>query len=459
MKARKLHIFFIFSIFLWANTVKAQQQEDVKFEFGKKNLLLDENLVIKLIVKNTEKVNISNFPEIAGFTKGTKQKLFTKKPFTHTITQNYIPSKEGTFRIPSLRIEVNGKSFNSEIAFVNVAKNKISSSNEKKNENVNQDIIFAINSPKNNVYVGESIPINLVLYVPENNTSEIEFPEKFEEEIENIAKKIKSADCLEQRLRINEIKSEVVVLNKKKYLAYKFFQAIYFPLNDKTVNLPSVSITMIQAAKKNGKKEKIKFVSKPISIGVKALPEHPLKDKVSSGNFKLVEEIETKKINTGKSFSYSFKIIGDGNFSTVNVIPPANDSFFDFYPPEITELHIEGQPDKQKQYKYLILAKDSGQFKFEKYFYWVYFNTKRGKYDTLKSTLNIKVLGKAITEKKIEESSDVFEGLDKVDTSIIEPNYQEIVKNLSNLLIVVMLAGSLYIFNWRTRKNNKGEDN
>ena len=33
---------------------------------------------------------------------------------------------------------------------------------------------------------------------------------------------------------------------------------------------------------------------------------HPLKDKVSAGNFSLVEQIETRKINTGKSFTYLF---------------------------------------------------------------------------------------------------------------------------------------------------------
>ncbi len=458
MKQRKLHIFFIFSIFLWANTLKAQQQEEIRFEFGKKNILLEENLVIKCIVKNIEKANISNFPDIPGFTKGTKQKLFTKKPFTHTIIQNYLPIKEGTYRIPTIKIEVNGKNYSSEIVFVNVSKNK-NSSTDKKSETLSQEIILALNASKSSVYVGESIPIQLVLYIPENNTTEIDFPENFEEEIEKIAKEIKTSDCLEQRLRINEIKSESIFLNKKKYLAYKVFQAIYFPLNDKKINLPGVRMSMLQTNKKSKKKEKIIFHSKPISIEVKALPEHPLKDKVSSGNFKLEEEIETKKINTGKSFTYSFKIIGDGNFSTVNVSPPINDSYFDFYPPEISELHIEGQPDRQKQYKYQLLAKDAGQFKFDKYFYWIYFNTKKGQYDTLKSKLNIKVLGKAINEKKYEESTDVFEGLDKVDTSKIEPNYQEIVKNLSNLLIIVMLFGSLYIFNWRTRKNNKGEEN
>lgn len=207
---------------------------------------------------------------------------------------------------------------------------------------------------------------------------------------------------------------------------------------------------MVQTIK--NAKESIVFKDTPQTVVVSDLPEHPLKDKVSAGNFSLVEQIETRKINTGKSFSYLFKIVGDGNFSTVNVTPPADDSFFDFYPPEIKENHPNGQPSREKLFRYRILPKDSGQYQFDKYFFWVFFNTKKGQYDTLKSALKIKVLGKTIADKDTDASNDIFAGIDKLDTSRIESNYQEVLKNISNLLIICMLIGSLYLFNWGRKK-------
>ncbi len=87
------------------------------------------------------------------------------------------------------------------------------------------------------------------------------------------------------------------------------------------------------------------------------------------------------------------------------------------------------------------------------------FQYKKGQYDTLKSALKIKVLGKTIADKDTDTSNDIFAGIDKLDTSRTETNYQEVLKNISNLLIICMLAGSLYLFNWRRKKKVNNEYN
>ncbi len=456
MNKANLHIFCIFLFFLVSNFVLAQ--EDVKIELGKKNLLLEENFTIKVIIRNTDKSAMSAFPELPNFTKGARQKVFSKNPLGYTITQNYTPTKEGNFKIPSFILTINNKDYTNESFTITV--NSPVDDSEEENETISpekakKNAFLAMNVSKSKVYVGEGFKVSLAFYVAESNTIKMDFADDLNAQVDAIAKKIKSPDCLEQRILISDLKGMPTIINGKKYLSYQFFEANYFPLNNKPINIPVVELRMVQTIK--NAKESIIFKDTPQTISVLDLPEHPLKDKVSAGNFSLVEQIETRKINTGKSFSYLFKIVGDGNFSTVNVTSPTNDSFFDFYPPEIKENRPNGQLSREKLFRYRILPKDSGQYQFDKYFFWVFFNTKKEQYDTLKSALKIKVLGKTIASKETDASNDIFAGIDKLDTSHTETNYQEVLKNISNLLIICMLIGSLYLFNWGGKKKANNE--
>lgn len=459
MNGLKIHIFCIFSLFLTTNFALAQ--EDVKIELGKKNILLDESFTVKVIIRNSDKSSISSFPDFANFNKGAKQKSFSKNLLGYTITQNYTPTKEGTFKIPAFNLEVNGKIYTSDAFSIVVAQPKDDVEDDKQDlislEKSGKNAFLAMTIDKNKVYIGEGFRVSLAFYVAESNSVDMDFPDDLNAQVDAISKKIKSAECLEQKITIVSLKGVASSINGKKYLMYKFFEAIYFPLNNKPINIPAVDLKMVQINKKTAQKESLTFTDNPQTINVLNLPEHPLKDKVSAGNFSLVEQIETRKINTGKSFTYLFKIVGEGNFSTVNITSPINDSFFDFYPPEINETHALGQPSREKLFRYRVLPKDSGQYQLDKYFSWVFFNTKKEQYDTLKSSLKIKVLGKTIADKDTDVSNDVFAGIDKLDTSIIETNYQDVIKNLSNLIIICMLLGSLYLFSWG-RKSKKKEE-
>lgn len=459
MNRAKLHIFFTFLFFL-VSIFAFSQEEEVKIEFGKKNLLLDENLTINVSIKNSDKWNVSNFPTIQGFTKGAKQISHPKnsvagqKILTHIVSQTYIPTKEGTFKIPSFELIVNTNEYTSEATSIIVSSPKDETENTETvvAENTKNNAFLAMNVDKSKVYVGEGFRVFLAFYLPENNTTDIAFSDDLNIQVDAIAKKIKSPDCLEERTTITDLNGTPTTINGKKYLAYKFFEALYFPLNNKPINIPAVDFKMVQTNKKTGIKEPITFTDKPFTVNVLELPEHPLKDKVTAGSFSLVEKLETRKLNTGKSFNYVFKIVGDGNISTINISPPVDDSFFDFYPPDIKENHANGQVNKEKEFRYRIIPKDSGQYQLDKYFYWVFFNTKKGQYDTLQSDIKIKVLGKTIADKNIDISEDIFAGLDKLDTTTVQTNYQEVVKNISNLLIILMLVGSLYLFNWSSKK-------
>ena len=459
MNRANLHIFFTFLAFL-VSIFAYGQEEDVKIEFSKKNILLEENLTINVSIRNSDKWNVSAFPTIQGFTKGAKQIAHAKnslggqKGLTHIITQNYTPIKEGNFKISPFEVNVNGKTYSSGTIIITVTASKEEIDIQPENTigtSSENNAFLAVNVDKSKVYIGEGFRVFLAFYLAENNTTDIAFPDDLNAQVDAIAKKIKSPDCLEERATITDLNGTSTTINGKKYTAYKFFEALYFPLNNKPITIPTVSFKMVQTNKKNTQKESIVFTDKPFTVKVLDLPEHPLKDKVTAGNFSLVEQLETRKINTGKSFNYTFKIVGEGNFSTINIAPPTDDSFFDFYPPDVRENRVS----REKIFKYRIVPKDSGQYQLDKYFYWVFFNTETAQYDTLKSAIKIKVLGKTITDENAGTSEDIFAGIDKLDTSITETNYQEVAKNISNLLIISMLMGSLYLLNWRKKKGKE----
>lgn len=439
-------IFFFFTSFF------AFGQEEVKIEFGKKNLLFDEVLVIDVVIKGSDKSSVSAFPDIPGFIKADR-KITHAKGQTHTITQNYTPGREGTFKIAPFELTVNGKVYESEATTIVVSAPRDDEEEDEDSElispeNIKENAFLAMNIDKKTVYVGEGFRVSLAFYIAENNTMHLSFPDDLNAQVDAVAKRIKSPDCLEERVNITNISEAHRVINGKKFLVYKFFEAIYFPLNNQPVKIPAVELRMDKTNKDGDQEEPISFKNKPYLVNVLSLPDHPLKDKVVAGNFSLVEQIETRKINTGKSFNYSFKIVGQGNFSTVNVSSPINDSFFDFYPPEVNETHNSNLTIQEKEFRYRVVPKDSGQQSLDKYFYWIYFNTRTKTYDTLKSKIKIKVLGKAIGDKGSDNSEDIFEGLDKLDTSVINTNYQEVIKNISNLLIICMIIGCIYLF-WK----------
>ena len=115
-------------------------------------------------------------------------------------------------------------------------------------------------------------------------------------------------------------------LNNKRYNQYKIFQATYYPFNNEDINFPSLELELIKykVSKRpsffgrNKMEDYEKFFSKPIKVNVRDLPEHPLRDNVVVGNFKLKESIDSKNIETGNSFNYEFEIVGEVNISAIN---------------------------------------------------------------------------------------------------------------------------------------------
>jgi hypothetical protein len=477
----------IFFCFFLCFATKAQQNSDVSLIIGEKNITLEDPFIVTVIVKFVGDAQTPDctFPDLPNFTKRaiTKQTgrsmLSGQLIVTCTITQNYAAKKEGNFKVPNFKVTVNGTDLKSESFTVKVGKvlnpeKKIPSNEDtplfkdnpdKKedftdfiegnnnpeftNLNIKEDAFLSLSSSKSRPYVGEGFTITLAFYVADNNTAEIQFDQNGVQ-IAAITKKIKPENCWEESFGITETQQVQVVIKGKKYMQYKFYEATFYPLNNRPIVFPSVSFRLLKfTPEKNGQKKSsyISFSTRAFSVVAKELPAHPLKNQVSVGQFSWRESLDKYKVSTGKSVSYRLQITGDGY--NIKLPQIKNDSIFDFFPPKIVG-GTDPQNDKivtTKSLTFQIIPKRAGNFVLDKYFQWIYFNTNTEKYDTLKSTIALGVSGQTIeTADTPTDGISIYDGLENVDSSIEENNFAKILKDQANIFIVIMLVGMIYVF-------------
>jgi hypothetical protein len=419
-----LFIFIFFSSFLSKGKVG-----DVKIQIGKTQVAQNEVFTIKIIVDNEYIKSYSDFPEIPGLQKrGTSSSTNTtfvngKMSVETSITQSYSPSEQGTFTLKAFSMKVNGKSINSKGAQINVLPPRQNQRrrdpfaydpfeeffgggrNEVEYVDVEADAFFAITTDKKEVYKGEGFNLTVSFFVSQSNKAQMRFPGDIGTQLGNIIKKIKPDNVWEENFGISEIVRNPVTLNGKNYDQYVLFQSSYYPLNEEDIEIPSAQLKLIKykEAKTRSffgsqrKEDETVFNSRPKKIRVKPLPEHPLKEVVSVGSYKMEESLDGKDTKTGNSFEYKFSIIGEGNIAGINDLKAPQDENFDFYSPNISQniQRANNTVRGSKSFNFYAIPKEPGEYKLKDYFEWIYFNPRIGKYDTLSSELAINVTGES----------------------------------------------------------------
>ena len=197
----------------------------------------------------------------------------------------------------------------------------------------------------------------------------------------------------------------------------------------------------------NRKESLKKFYTKPVTVKVKDLPPHPLRDKVAVGNFRLKEEINKTELTTGQSFNYDFNIYGEGNIA--GITPPETTSTDDLelYPPN-TQQQINRSGSRvtgTKTFDFYGIPKEPGQYNLGDYFQWVFFNLNKNRYDTLKAHVILNVTGESRKNESII-SNDLGAFYDLIEVESNELMYQNdwsvlrIVTNAFILLLVILSA-------------------
>lgn len=456
--------------------------QNVSVQIGSDKIALNEAFTITVVVENDKLRNLNGFPEIEGFIKrGTSSSTSTQfingqVSSTQSITQNYVAQREGSYRVPSFTISVNGQDVKVSSSTVQVGpprqrRRQVDPfaadpweelfGRPKGNEefvDVKADAFFALSTDKSQVYLGEGFNTSLAFYVSEQNRADLEFYD-MSKQLTDILKRIRPANCWEENFNVENIKREQVTINNKRYQKYLIYQATFFPLNAEPVEFPAVGLKLIKyKMAKNpsffgpSRQEDFKtFYSQPKKIEVKELPDHPLKDQVAVGEYTLTEQISGEQLQTGESFSYNFNIQGRGNINAIEnpEIPVTDD--FDFYSPNIQQnVHRRNsEVTGNRSFGYYAIPNEPGQYDLGEYFQWTFFNPKTEEYQTLRSQIKVAVQGESKKNESIL-ATDLGSFYDIIDLQQNELTHRfryEYLKIFANIFILVMLVlTAVFIF-------------
>jgi hypothetical protein len=453
--------------------------QQVSIQLGPDQIGFNQMYTITIIVENDQLKSYSGFPDIPGFAKrGTSSSSSTnivngRVSSKQSIIQNYMPKAEGTYVIQPFTMDINGQEVNSPGKTVKVGPPVQQQTRDpfsvdpfddffnRRSEpqefvDIEEDAFLALTADKDEIYIGEGFTMTLAFYVAENNRAPLQFYEPAKQ-LSEILKEIKPSNCWEENFNIDNLNGEPVTVNNQRYSQYKIYQATYYPLNLDTITFPQVPFKMIKyKVAKNpsffgrSRVEDFKtFYTKPKNIYVKNLPPHPLRDEVSVGNYRLEEEISSESVNTGKSFSYSFTVFGEGNISAIKRPEAISDRIFEFYPPNIRQNINRGnnRVTGNKTFNYYIIPNEPGEYNLGDFFEWVFFNSSTGKYDTLRSEIKLNVTGESKRNNQIlsNDMGSFYDQIEIENNQLKAMHKDEWIKTFANLFILVMLGTSIYL--------------
>ncbi|MEL0009542.1 MAG: BatD family protein [Flammeovirgaceae bacterium] len=470
---------FLFSIIAICSIMPSFSQE-ASVSISPQKLAIGNNLKITLTIENNQIKNYGQFPEIPGFRKsGISSSSSTnfingKMSSSQSITQNYIAVEIGVFQIPGFSIQINEETIkvNGRQVEVDNSYNEPKQSpfnnffdpfsdpfddffdrNNEEFYEVEADAFLNLSTDKKSVYVGEGFNTTLSFYVSESNVADMRFYE-LGKQLTEIIKKIKPVNCWEENFNIENINSIPVTINNKRYNQYKIFEATYYPLNNNPIKFSKLELELIKYKiskrpsffGRNKIEDFETFYSKPLYIDVKDLPDHPLKEIISVGNFKLREKINSKNLYTGDDLNYEFEILGEGNISAINE-PNINLKGIEFYTPN-SQQNIRREKSKvygSKKFNFYGTPTEPGNYDFSKKINWVFFDPIKSRYDTLKSDIILNVKGeRLIKNSNISEDYDPYFNLIREENNTLVSNKKQgaisIILNIITLTLIVMFS-------------------
>jgi len=463
-----MKLYALLNIFLcFSGIALAQSSENLAtIEYGSKNLTLDQPFLISVVLRDVETRPSVIFPEIKDLEKRSKSATSSvntvdgRKVVIQTITQEYYAKKAGNYLIPEFSLTVNNAKLHSDETMVVFAKAGDESGNTLDDnvavtevEDNSQSVFLSVQTDKKQVYIRQGFAVRISLYIAENAPVEMEFY-RFNEQLQSILKAVRPVNCWEENIGVEEIIKRKVTIRGRKYAEYNMYQARLFPITTEDIVLPSVKLDMLvteSGGAVNVDKKLVRgFYSRPVTVVVKQLPDHPLRDQVAVGQYSLRERLSSDLVYPGESVRYMFKVEGVGNITAIPAPVIQASSSFDIYPPEVSQVIKRSYQSVvgEKTFNYFVVPRKDGEFPLSRYFHWIYFDVEKQKYDTLTSAASLEVRGDdyKLANLSLSGSSGLYDNLENLDSSRDTIDYKKILKDLTNIVIAVLLVTMIWVF-------------
>lgn len=454
----------------------------IAIELGKSPLPINQYYTVSIRLHDQVLQEYSPFPEIEGFKKSTKfsstKTIITGGKTTSilTITQNYAALNEGDFVLKPFSMKVNGQTVASAGATIKVqpmatappqspaqpgivAPADLERATKEAQEFVDKadNAFLTLYTDKKEVYVGEGLNVTLYFYLANEDQRLLDFYD-FTNQIEDILRQLKQPNVWEETFEFTEITPENVLIKDKPFLRFKLYEAVLYPLNAEPLRFPPLSLKMIKykvaqnpTLLSEDRQEGYKtFFARERVVPVKELPPHPLRDMVPVGQYVLRENLTKQSVAVNNSFKYLFQLEGEGNLAAIMPPVPAATTGLEFYPPDLRQdvTRQAGHVIGSKSFSYAAMAREPGEYNLGEALQFIYFNTATATYDTLRATMKVQVTGSRDADAQIlsRDLGPFYKIIENEDATLVSLHLFDEVKRYTNIILLVLLAVSGFIF-------------
>jgi hypothetical protein len=477
-------LLFLFALLSTTLSFSQANKNNITVTLGPDQIGENQAWTITVTVSNERLTGYDNFPDIEGFRKrGTSTQSQTtvingQISSSQGVVMTYLPTKQGTFNVPTFKMKVNNVEVTVPGKKVVVGAPVAARSNDpfrslfdsddffNKSDpefvDVKEEAFLGLSTNKDEVYVGEGVNTTLSFFVADNNRAPLHFHE-LGKQLSDILKKLRPANCWEENFNIENIDGDIVNINGRGYTEYKIYQGTFYPLNAQPIVFPTVGLEMLKfkVAKnpsffgQNRLEDYKTFYTKAKTVKVRELPPHPMRDAVAVGNYRLEERLNTTTLQTGQSVSYDFGIYGEGNISSIDKPMVLNNGNFEVYEPNVRQNinRDNGRVTGAKSFSYFMIPKEPGKYNLGDYFRWVYFNPSTRQYDTLRSKQVVTVEGESKKNQSIESSDTggFYDNIETVSNQLQTHGNAGWIQWGANVFAVLMVGVSIYLISRKTQ--------
>ena len=361
---------------------------------------ISTNDFIRFTVESSERIQLSNLRfnnfniKQGPYTSSSSQttiingKFESKNEFKSTFI--IAPKKEGQLFIESIKVNYDGKDYQTERIAINVTKgqNNINPSSAKPSSNTNSKLFARISCSKTIPYIGENILVEYKIYQSSYHIRNIEITDYELPMINDFW-----TELIEPKNK--QWKEEQEIINGISYRVFTLKKEIISPQKSGKLTIPAFEVsTVVNRDFFNRGTSKLIKSNQPI-LNVKKLPKNApksFKGQVGKG-YKMNVKISKEELNVDEALDFEINISGNGNLKQIK-LPKINfPKDLEKYPEEVkskiklSENGISGR----KILKQLLIPRFHGNYEIPPLEF-CYFDINKKKYQTLSHPgFNVKV--------------------------------------------------------------------
>jgi hypothetical protein len=402
---------------------------------------VDQPLEVVVELTGVPLQQIGPFPNLPGFKKTTRDRQTTTRSIggvstsTLRVTQRYLAFGEGDKVLPAFTIQVNGQPVRYaggtvRISAATPAVPPTGTSGGGIVAYVDADDLFGkpkpteyrdipdqarlyltVSAAPRGVWVGEGVRVRLFLTIAPEDQAVLNFANDFGRQIEQLRRAVKPPDVWEETPPAYPMAPDTVLdADQKPLLRFQLHDAVYYPLTAaRPLRFPSVSLRLVKyrLAKKpvEGAENRLAtdriLSTQPLEVAVRPLPPHALAGSVPVGELRWREFLSRDPARVNQPAKYWVEIEGIGNLAPVRFPEPltTDGTGIAAYRPRVTTLPVwppagPGAIGGRKRFEWEFVADRAGTYRLDSLLQLVYFDPRRGLYDTLRSRLRWRVLGR-----------------------------------------------------------------